>query len=132
MNDGGDTSVADYLPVLGATLGVAFCSFVSAVMTNGECRGEGTFDADGPGAMPTGFCKDVALPTWGHSLFSWAALVGLFVTPVVVALVGGIVSVRTNRPRLRVVTTRVAFALVALIFVVALGPLAGNGFEGGP
>jgi hypothetical protein len=122
---------SDYLAVLGTTAAVAFCSFVSAVLTNGECQGDGSYIPDGPGATPTDFCTSVVLPGWTHSLSSWAVLVALFVAPSLIALVGGLLSVRTNRPRLRVISRRVAFGLVVVIFVVAFGPLAGNGFKGG-
>ena len=109
----------EYGIALAVSVGIAACSLLPAVMASDACGGDETFDADGPGALPSKFCQDAHFPGVPDSGASWALFGALFLTPALVALICGLLGVATRRRWLRLGGTYLALALMAAVAIFA-------------
>jgi len=78
------------------TLTLAIPAAFVALMTNSACKGDGSFSLDDPGARPSSYCKLTHFPGWPDTTSAKLLVAGLFLTPVLLAVAGGIAALITQ------------------------------------
>ena len=109
----------EYGIVLAVSFGIAPCSLLTAVLASDACGGDDTFDPDGPGALPSQFCKDTHFPGVPDSRASWMVFGAYFLTPALISLVAGLLGVATQRRWLRLAGAYLGLPLMVGVAVFA-------------